>query len=102
MGGVAASSDGAPELTIATNTKAATNRIFTGLDSLQIIARELGPERAGPILPTTIRYTSLRILQSCRVHQTLRLTPKMEARMTDYSWNLGELVSLLQTGVKAA
>lgn len=28
----------------------------------------------------------------CRVHQTLRVTPAMEAGITNHIWNLGELV----------
>ena len=32
----------------------------------------------------------------CRVHQTLRVTPAMEAGLTDHVWTLEELVSLLQ------
>jgi len=31
----------------------------------------------------------------CRVHQTLRVTPAMEARLTDHVWTLEELVGLL-------
>ena len=31
----------------------------------------------------------------CRVHQTLRVTPAMEARLTDHVWSLEELVGLL-------
>jgi hypothetical protein len=31
----------------------------------------------------------------CRVHQTLRVTPAMEARLTDHVWSLEELVALL-------
>jgi IS1 family transposase len=31
----------------------------------------------------------------CRVHQTLRVTPAMEAGLTDHVWTLGELVGLL-------
>jgi IS1 family transposase len=31
----------------------------------------------------------------CRVHQTLRVTPAMEAGLTDHAWSIGELVSLL-------
>jgi IS1 family transposase len=30
----------------------------------------------------------------CRIHQTLRVTPAMEAGITDHVWSLGELVSL--------
>jgi IS1 family transposase len=33
----------------------------------------------------------------CRVHQTLRVTPAMEAGLTDHIWTLEELVSLLET-----
>jgi hypothetical protein len=32
----------------------------------------------------------------CRVHQTLRLTPAMEAGLTDHVWSLEELVGLLE------
>jgi hypothetical protein len=31
----------------------------------------------------------------CRVHQTLRVTPAMVARLRDHVWSLEELVSLL-------
>jgi len=31
----------------------------------------------------------------CRVHQTLRVTPAMEARLTDNVWSLEELIGLL-------
>jgi hypothetical protein len=31
----------------------------------------------------------------CRVHQTLLVTPAMEARLTDHVWSLEELVALL-------
>jgi hypothetical protein len=30
----------------------------------------------------------------CRVHQTLRVTPAMEAGISDHVWSLGELVGL--------
>lgn len=29
----------------------------------------------------------------CRVHQTLRVTPAMEAGITDHVWTLAELIS---------
>ncbi len=32
----------------------------------------------------------------CRVHQTLRVTPAMEAGLADHVWTLAELVSLLE------
>jgi IS1 family transposase len=32
----------------------------------------------------------------CRIHQTLRVTPAMEAGITDHVWTLQELVSLLE------
>jgi hypothetical protein len=32
----------------------------------------------------------------CRVHQTLRVTPAMEAGLADHVWSLEELVSLLE------
>ena len=33
----------------------------------------------------------------CRVHQTLRVTPAMEAGVSDHVWTLEEVVSLLET-----
>lgn len=30
----------------------------------------------------------------CRVHQTLRVTPAMEAGLTDHVWTIGELLSV--------
>jgi IS1 family transposase len=38
----------------------------------------------------------------CRIHQTLRVTPAMEAGLTDHVWSLVELVGLLETAVLAA
>jgi hypothetical protein len=32
----------------------------------------------------------------CHVHQTLRVTPEMEAGLTDHVWTLEVLVSLLE------
>jgi len=34
----------------------------------------------------------------CRVHQTLRVTPAMEAGIADHVWGLEELVGLLEEG----
>ena len=31
----------------------------------------------------------------CRIHQSLRCTPAMEAKVTDHVWSLDELISLL-------
>jgi hypothetical protein len=31
----------------------------------------------------------------CRIHQTLRVTPAMEAGITDHFWSLEEIVNLL-------
>jgi IS1 family transposase len=31
----------------------------------------------------------------CRIHQTLRVTPAMEARLTDHVWNVEDLLALL-------
>ena len=33
----------------------------------------------------------------CRVHQTLRVTPAMEAGLTDHVWSIAELVGLLNS-----
>lgn len=32
----------------------------------------------------------------CRVHQTLRVTPAMEAGLADHVWRIGEMVPLLE------
>lgn len=32
---------------------------------------------------------------SCRIHQSLRVTPAMEARVIDHVWEIGEIVELL-------
>jgi hypothetical protein len=31
----------------------------------------------------------------CRIHQSLRVTPAMEAGVSDHVWSLGEIVRLL-------
>jgi IS1 family transposase len=36
----------------------------------------------------------------CRVHQTLRVTPAMEAGLTNHVWSLNELVSLIEEKAK--
>ncbi len=33
----------------------------------------------------------------CRVHTTLRVTPAMEAGVTDHVWEIGEIVDLLES-----
>ncbi|HTX16396.1 MAG TPA: IS1 family transposase [Candidatus Baltobacteraceae bacterium] len=38
----------------------------------------------------------------CRVHQTLRVTPAMEAGVTDHVWDIAEIVGLLSATAKAA
>ncbi len=38
----------------------------------------------------------------CRVHQTLRVTPAMEAGLTDHVWSLEELVGLLEQSAEGA
>jgi IS1 family transposase len=38
----------------------------------------------------------------CRVHQTLRVTPAMEAGISDHVWNLSELVGLLRIDAERA
>lgn len=32
----------------------------------------------------------------CRIHQTLRVTPAMEAGVADHVWNIEEMVDLLE------
>jgi hypothetical protein len=36
----------------------------------------------------------------CRVHQTLRVTPAMEAGIADHVWNLEEIIALLDGVLK--
>ncbi len=38
----------------------------------------------------------------CRVHQTLRMTPAMEAGWTDHIWTVRELLTAAETQKKAA
>lgn len=38
----------------------------------------------------------------CKIHKTLRVTPAMEAGLTDHVWELGELVALLEANEKQA
>ena len=38
----------------------------------------------------------------CRVHQTLRVTPAMEAGLTDHVWTLAELVALAEAKTLSA
>jgi hypothetical protein len=38
----------------------------------------------------------------CRVHQTLRVTPAMEAGITDHVWSLEEMVNLLDAKARKA
>ena len=38
-------------------------------------------------------YLSFAFYSFCRIHQTLRVTPAMEAGITNRVWNLGELLA---------
>ena len=38
----------------------------------------------------------------CRIHQTLKVTPAMEAGLTDHVWSLEELVALMPKPVVKA
>jgi len=38
----------------------------------------------------------------CRVHQTLRVTPAMEAGLADHVWSVVELVNLQEVAVAKA
>jgi hypothetical protein len=35
----------------------------------------------------------------CRIHQTLRVTPAMEAGISNHVWSLEEIVSLIAPGL---
>jgi hypothetical protein len=41
------------------------------------------------------RRAALHAPNYCRIHQTLRVTPAMQAGITDHVWELEELVALL-------
>jgi hypothetical protein len=32
----------------------------------------------------------------CRIHQTLRVTPAMEAEIADHLWDIGEIIDLIE------
>lgn len=38
----------------------------------------------------------------CKIHKTLRVTPAMEAGITDHVWEIEEIVALLETKEKKA
>ena len=38
----------------------------------------------------------------CRIHKSLRVTPAMEARVTNHVWEIGEIVALLDAKEKNA
>jgi hypothetical protein len=38
----------------------------------------------------------------CRIHQTLRITPAMEAGISDHVWSIEELVELLVSEIARA
>jgi hypothetical protein len=42
-----------------------------------------------------MRFRSISPINFCRVHQTLRVTPAMEAGLFDHVWSVEELVSLM-------
>lgn len=54
-----------------------------------------------PFFPASLDPKSAVHYNYCRVHQTLRVTPAMEAGLTDHVWTLAELVGLMEAGEKA-
>jgi len=36
----------------------------------------------------------------CRIHQTLRVTPAMEAGLTDHVWTILELINMQESAIK--
>ena len=41
------------------------------------------------------RYQFFMYYNFCRIHQTLRVTPAMEAEVADHVWSLDEVIALL-------
>jgi len=68
---------------------------------LSDIARQIySPSREGSSRPSVNqRAVALHFMHYnfCRVHQTLRITPAMEAGIRDQGWSIEELVRLLDT-----
>jgi len=56
----------------------------------ECIFKEGGKSRSGRALHFT-HYNF------CRVHQTLRVTPAMEAGISDHLWSVEEVINLLET-----
>jgi len=38
----------------------------------------------------------------CRIHKTLRVTPAMEARVSNHVWDIGEIVDLIRSEERQA
>jgi hypothetical protein len=64
------------------------------------VARPRGGRASAPSVPRALMPYAHGVLalhfaydNFCRVHQTLRVTPAMEARLTDHVWSMEELVS---------
>jgi hypothetical protein len=50
-----------------------------------------------PKRPTILPITSLYFMHYnyCKIHQTIRVTPAMEAGLTDHVWEIEELLALI-------
>jgi hypothetical protein len=49
-----------------------------------------------PALPLQELQHSVCFIPECRIHETLRVTPAMEAEISDYVWDLDEIIGLLE------
>jgi hypothetical protein len=58
----------------------------------------LMPFLAAQINTCLFRYCYYMYYNFCKVHQTLRVTPAMEAGLTDHVWSLQELLGLQSSG----
>src|ERR1700688_4454566 len=47
-------------------------------------------------MPARRGHPILHVIQLTRVHQTLRVTPAMEAGLTDHAWSIEEIVALVE------
>jgi len=77
--------------------------LFTGHYSFSFagkaVAGKSGDQKNGKRIPLWLLFIAVQFMHYnfCRVHKSLRVTPAMEAGLTDHIWTLEELISLTST-----